>query len=218
MQTDASDEYWAATLFEEVEGKRSICGYKSGAFKPSELLYHSTFKEILAVKHGIEKFQFHLLGHNFLVEMDMSSFPKMIQIKRKMLPYPQLLRWSNWFSQWSFQVKHIKGKYNLITNYLSRKPSVFNTIMILPPICVYPITDPSSSSNPPSANPDDILKIIENLPLEIKDQIETLTLEARSKRIIRVLHNYVKDHHRLFLAIFSDIDQPWKTPFAFWIT
>ena len=61
----------------------NICGYKSGAFKPSELHYHSTFKEILAVKHGIEKFQFHLLGHNFLVEMDMSSFPKCSSSKGK---------------------------------------------------------------------------------------------------------------------------------------
>ena len=56
MQTDASDEYWAAALFEKIDGKRNICGYKSGAFKPLELHYHATFKEILAVKHGIEKF------------------------------------------------------------------------------------------------------------------------------------------------------------------
>ena len=61
LQTDASDEYWAAALFEEIDGKKNICGYKGGAFKPSELHYRSTFKEILAVKHGIEKFQFHLL-------------------------------------------------------------------------------------------------------------------------------------------------------------
>ena len=47
-----------------------MCGYKNGAFK--ELHYRSTFKEILAVKHGIENFQFHFLEHNFLVEMDMS--------------------------------------------------------------------------------------------------------------------------------------------------
>ena len=34
LQTDASDEYWATALFEEIDGKRNICGYKSGAFKP----------------------------------------------------------------------------------------------------------------------------------------------------------------------------------------
>ena len=180
-----------------------------------QLHYHSTFKEILAVKHGIEKFQFHLLGHNFLVEMDMSSFPKMLQFKRKMLPHPQLLRWSNWFSQWSFQVKHIKGKDNLITDYLSRKPLVLNTTIIPPTLCVYPIIDPSSSSGPSSANLDDILNMIENLPLEINDQIKTLTLEARSKRIIKMLHDYLKKHQCHFLSIFPNIDQPWKTPFVF---
>ena len=101
--------------------------------------------------------------------MDMSSFPKMLQFKRKMLPHPQLLRWSNWFSLWSFQVKHIKGKDNLITDYLSRKPLALNTTIILPPLCVYPITDPSSSSGFSSADLNDILNMIENLSSEIKD-------------------------------------------------
>ena len=138
--------------------------------------------------------------------MDMSSFPKMLQFKRKMLLHPQLLRWSNWFSQWSFQVKHIKGKDNLITDYLSKKPPVLNTTIISPPLCVYPITDPSSSSGSSSANPDDILNMIENLPLEIKDQIKTLTLVARAKRIIKTLHDYLKKHQCHFLAIFPNID------------
>ena len=138
--------------------------------------------------------------------MDMSSFSKMLQFKRKMLLHPQLLRWSNWFSQWSFQVKHIKGKDNLITDYLSKKPPVLNTTIISPPLCVYPITDPSSSSGSSSANPDDILNMIENLPLEIKDQIKTLTLVARAKRIIKTLHDYLKKHQCHFLAIFPNID------------
>ncbi|XP_071708862.1 uncharacterized protein [Rutidosis leptorrhynchoides] len=100
IQTYASDDYWAAVLL--VQGKdnvRSICGYKSGTFKKSEQHYHSTFKEILAVKRGIERFQFHLIGHEFEIKMDMSSFPRMLQFKRKILPQAQLLRWANWFSQ-----------------------------------------------------------------------------------------------------------------------
>ena len=81
LLTNASDKYQVAALFEEIDGKRNTYGYKSGAFKPLELQYHSTFKEILALKHGIENFQFHLVEHNFLIEMDMSSFPKMLQFK-----------------------------------------------------------------------------------------------------------------------------------------
>ena len=123
-----------------------------------------------------------------------------------MLPHPQLLRWSNWFSQWSFQVKHIKGKNNLIIDYLSRKPPILSTTIIPPPLCVYPITDPSLSSSFSSADSNDILNMIENLPSEIKDQIKTLTLEARAKRIIKTLNDYLKKHQSHFLAIFPDID------------
>jgi len=87
-----SDKYWSAVLLEDKNGHRHICGYKSGSFKESETHYHSTFKEILAVKYGIQKFEFHLAAYHFTIVMDCSSFPNMLQFKRKMLPHPQLLR------------------------------------------------------------------------------------------------------------------------------
>ncbi|KAL2491169.1 Uncharacterized protein Adt_26797 [Abeliophyllum distichum] len=92
LQTDSSDQYWAAILLEEQNGKRSICGYKSASFSEVEKHYHSTFKEILAVKRGIEKFQFHLIGHHFFIKMDMSAFLKMMNFKQKQIPNSQLLR------------------------------------------------------------------------------------------------------------------------------
>ncbi|KAK9025763.1 hypothetical protein V6N11_038620 [Hibiscus sabdariffa] len=92
LQTDASDKYSGAVLFEDKDGKRYICGHKSGRFSDAEIHYHSTFKEILAVKKAISKFEFHLIGHHFLVEMDMSSFPQMLKFKHKIIPNPQLLR------------------------------------------------------------------------------------------------------------------------------
>ena len=125
LQTDASDSHWSAILLEEVNGTRHVCGYKSGQFKPSEEHYHSTFKEILAVRRGIEKFEFHLIGHKFLVEMDMSAFPRMLEFKQKMIPDPQRLRWAQWFSQYTFEVKHIKGKDNILADMLSRPKKVY---------------------------------------------------------------------------------------------
>ncbi|KAL4281917.1 hypothetical protein GQ457_03G000800 [Hibiscus cannabinus] len=118
--TDASDKYWGAILFEEKNKKRYLCGYKSGRFSDAEIHYHSTFKEILAVKKAISKFEFHLIGHHFLVEMDMSSFPQMLRFKQKTVPHPQLLRWAEWFSKFSFDCKHIKGKTNVLADLLTR--------------------------------------------------------------------------------------------------
>ncbi|KAJ9544615.1 LOW QUALITY PROTEIN: hypothetical protein OSB04_024322 [Centaurea solstitialis] len=124
------DKYWGAVLLvQDGHNVKKVCGFKSDTFKPSEQHYHSTFKKIFAVKRGIEKFQLYLIGHDFQIEMDMSSFPKMLQFKRKMLPQAQLLRWSNWFSQWKFIVKHIKATQNILANFLSRpKPNKYKVL------------------------------------------------------------------------------------------
>ena len=101
---------------------RKCCGFASGKFKSSAQHYHSSFKKIVAIKNGIKHFSFYLISHNFLIEMDMCSFPKMLQYKQKIVPNPQLLRWANWFSQYTFEVKHIKGKSNIVANFFSRPP------------------------------------------------------------------------------------------------
>ncbi|QHO48459.1 polyprotein [Arachis hypogaea] len=83
LQTDASDEFWGAVLLEEIDGTRHYCAHASGKFKESEKHYHATYKEILAVKRGIEKFNFHLSSYHFTVEMDNTSFPSMLEIKKR---------------------------------------------------------------------------------------------------------------------------------------
>lgn len=80
------------------------------------------FNEILAVKKAIEKLEFHLIGHKFRIEMDMSSFPKMLQFKKKMVPHQQLLRWSKWFSKYDFVSFYLKGTENTLADILSRNP------------------------------------------------------------------------------------------------
>lgn len=120
LQTDASDHYWGAVFIEEVQGKKFYCGHASGQFKEAEKHYHTTYKEVLIVKNGIKKFDFHLRGHHFEVQMDNSSFPKIMDFKNKLPPEPQILRLKDWFSRYDFTVKHIKRKHNLIPYFLSR--------------------------------------------------------------------------------------------------
>ncbi|KAG8493395.1 hypothetical protein CXB51_010802 [Gossypium anomalum] len=171
LQTDASDKYWGAVLLEEIDGRRRLCGYKSGKFSEAEKHYHSTFKEILAVKYGISKFQFHLKGYHFLVEMDMSSFPKMLKFKQKTVPHPQLLRWAQWFSEYSFDTKHIKGKENVLADFLSRpKPEIqLNRKIFWPkPIMMY--RPYSSSSTSPTSYP-----VTPNLNPEFPPEVYRLT-------------------------------------------
>ena len=78
------------------------------------------FKEILAVKHDIQKFEYHLIGYHFLVKMDNLAFPNIMNFKGKNVPEKMLLRLKDWFSKYDFSVQHIKGDHNLIPDMLSR--------------------------------------------------------------------------------------------------
>ncbi|KAH9801941.1 hypothetical protein KPL71_001211 [Citrus sinensis] len=97
LQTDANDDYWSAIFLEEINGVRHFCAHASGQFKNSEKNYHVIYKEILAVKYGIKKFEFHLISHTFLINMDNSSFPIIFDFKNKLLPDKQLLNLKTWF-------------------------------------------------------------------------------------------------------------------------
>ncbi|KAH9780724.1 hypothetical protein KPL71_008190 [Citrus sinensis] len=84
LQTDASDDSWGAILLEEINGKEHFIAYASGQFSDTQKHYHSVFKEILAVKNGIKKFEYHLIGHHFLIRMDSSAFPNILNFKENL--------------------------------------------------------------------------------------------------------------------------------------
>ena len=150
LQTNASSQYQGAVLLDENKN-RVIYEYQSVKFKEVEQHYHSTFKEILVVKKVIEKFQFHLVGKHFLIEMDMLAFPTMLKAKKTMVEQPQLIRCKNWFEQQKFDVKQVKGKRNILPNFLSRlaefNPESTQTILL-----VFMML-PGEPSNPPSLFP-----------------------------------------------------------------
>ncbi|KAH9744246.1 hypothetical protein KPL70_003617 [Citrus sinensis] len=120
LQTAASDESWGAILLEEINRKEHFIAYPSGQFSDTQKHYHSVFKEILVVKNGIKKFKYHLIGHHFLIRMDNSAFPNILNFKGKTVPEKMLLKLKDWFSKYDFSVKHIKGSQNLIPNMLSK--------------------------------------------------------------------------------------------------
>ncbi|KAK0608500.1 hypothetical protein LWI29_031667 [Acer saccharum] len=154
LQTDASDIFWGAVLIEDREGQRSYCGHASGKFKDSQQHYHTIYKEILAVKYGIQKLDFHLRTRNFIVEMDNSSFPKVLDFRNKIPPNLLLLRLKDWFARYDFIVRHVKGHHNIIADMLSRPPLTH----LITPTGHYPLiymaspVGPSSSHAGPSSS------------------------------------------------------------------
>ncbi|KAH9724636.1 hypothetical protein KPL70_007559 [Citrus sinensis] len=129
LKTDASNDYWSAILLEAINGLRHFCAHASGQFKDS------IYKEILAVKYGIKKFEFHLISHKFLINMDNSSFPRIFDFKNKLPLDKQLLSLKTWFAKYDFTVQHIKGNQNLIPDFLTR-PALISSIQTIPVIAM----------------------------------------------------------------------------------
>lgn len=204
LQTDASNHFWGAVIYEEDDGKRNICGYKSGSFSTAEAHYHSTFKKILAVKRGIKKFQFHLTGRTFTVEMDSSTFPQMLHFKQKVIPNAQLLRWAAWFANWSFTVKHIKGRHNELANLLSRRPQLFHPAPA-PIALLFPLSPVS---------PQDPLSLISHLPPDIQAVLMTYIQQTRSTHNFHTfLTIQLRKHGRIFTHI-PHPQYPFLAPFT----
>ncbi|KAH9697717.1 hypothetical protein KPL71_023724 [Citrus sinensis] len=99
LQTDASDDSWGAILLEEINGKEHFIAYASRQFLDTQKHYHSVFKEILAVKNGIKKFEYHLIGHHFLIRMDSSAFPNILNFKDSQDPWEDFLPLSQHLQQ-----------------------------------------------------------------------------------------------------------------------
>ncbi|KAH9649345.1 transposon Tf2-7 polyprotein [Citrus sinensis] len=150
LQTDASDDSWGAILLEEIHGKEHFIAHASGQFSNTHKHYHSVFKEILAVKNGIKKFEYHLIGHHFLIRMDSSAFPNILNFKGKTVPEKMLLRLKDWFSKYDFSVKHIKGSQNLIPDMLSRLSKSEKPLTLFSTTYHFPIIS-MATSLPPEA-------------------------------------------------------------------
>ncbi|KAL0444938.1 UNVERIFIED_CONTAM: polyprotein [Sesamum latifolium] len=154
LQTDASNEFCGAILIEEENGKKHFCGHASGQFKDSEKHYHAVYKEILAIKYGIKKFEFHLIGHHFTILMDNTFFLN-FNLRR-------LLRLKDWFSKYQFTVKHIKAENNLIPDLLSR-PSGIYLISSTGTIPIFMASSSSSTSRSPLTFPSKFFHDLKNI-------------------------------------------------------
>ncbi|KAH9698070.1 hypothetical protein KPL71_023867 [Citrus sinensis] len=124
---DASDESWGAILLEELNDKEHFIAYASGQFSDTQKHYHSVFKEILAVKNGIKKFEYHLIGHHFLIRMDSSAFPNIFNFKealtKKTFPFDK-----NFSTVFAIQEFARKALFRFFMKaYLVTEPFPFST-------------------------------------------------------------------------------------------
>ncbi|EEZ97618.1 Retrovirus-related Pol polyprotein from transposon gypsy-like Protein [Tribolium castaneum] len=120
VQCDASDIGLGALLLQEIDGIEKIVAYASKTLSKAEKNYSVTEREALAVIFAVEKFRPFIEGTRFTIPTDHNSLTWLFRLKE---PTGRLARWIARLSQFDFDLRHIKGKLNVVPDALSRIPT-----------------------------------------------------------------------------------------------
>jgi hypothetical protein len=124
LQTDASFSGLGAVLSQEVEGKEHVIAFASRSLNETEKRYAVIEKELLAILWAIRKFRPYLEGYHFSVITDHSALRWLNSLSS---PSGRLARWAMELQEYSFEVIHRKGVFNVVADALSRLPDSKDT-------------------------------------------------------------------------------------------
>ena len=122
LQVDASDRGVGAVLLQQSDDEvLHPISYFSAKLKTHQQSYSTIEKEALALLMALEKFQVYLdhAGHNIVVYSDHNPLQFVETMKNK---NARLTRWALALQPYAIEIKHIKGKDNIIADFLSRSP------------------------------------------------------------------------------------------------
>lgn len=118
VHTDASDLGIGAVLTQMLEGEEKVIAYMSKSLSAQERNYSATEREALAVLIAIEHWRCYLEnGQKFTIYTDHSSLKWFLNLNN---PTGRLARWGVRLSAFNFEIKHRRGKDNIVPDFLSR--------------------------------------------------------------------------------------------------
>ena len=120
VTTDASDRRTGAVLSTGLswETARPVA-FESQQLNDAEKNYPTHEKELLAIVRALKKWRFHLLGTHFEVRTDhrtLEYFQTQKDLSRRQA------RWSEFLSQYDFDIQYVKGEDNTVADGMSRYP------------------------------------------------------------------------------------------------
>ncbi|GBG59787.1 hypothetical protein CBR_g54891 [Chara braunii] len=126
VTTDAS-QYGIGAVLQQDDGN----GYRPVEFMsarmPSEKVATSTYeRELYALRQALDHWKHYLLGRHFKVYSDHQTL-RWLKTQAKMTP--KLTRWAAEIDQYDFELKLVKGKYNVVADALSRRADNFGAIV-----------------------------------------------------------------------------------------
>ena len=117
VTTDASDFAVGAVLSQVWDDGEHPVAYESRKMNVAELNYATHERELLAVIHSLRTWRHYLLGNHFIVVTDHNSL-KYLQTQPTLSR--RQARWSEFLSEFDFEIVYRPGKGNVVADALSR--------------------------------------------------------------------------------------------------
>ncbi|GBG66253.1 hypothetical protein CBR_g57855 [Chara braunii] len=126
VTTDAS-QYGIGVVLQQDDGN----GYRPVEFMsarmPCEKVADSTYeRELYALRQALDHWKHYLLGRHFKVYSDHETL-RWLKTQAKMTP--KLTKWAAEIDQFDFELKPVKGKYNVVADALSRRSDYFGAVV-----------------------------------------------------------------------------------------
>lgn len=116
---DASDAAMGGVLQQFIEGEWKPLGFYSKKLSKAQTKYSAYDRELLAIYSTLKHFQYFLEGRQFCIFSDHK--PLIYAFKqRPEKASPRQLRHLDYISQYTTDIRHIKGKDNIVADTLSR--------------------------------------------------------------------------------------------------
>lgn len=120
--TDASNVAIGAVLQQKVKGLWKPLGFFSKKLQKSETKYSALDRELLAIYLAIKHFRYFVEGREFTVYTDHK--PLLTLINSLTEKTPRQITHLNYISEFTSDIRHIKGSDNVVADFLSRIPEV----------------------------------------------------------------------------------------------
>ncbi|KAG6438737.1 hypothetical protein O3G_MSEX000180 [Manduca sexta] len=117
IQCDASNKGIGAVLCQKLNNIEQPISYLSRKLNEREQLYSTSERELLSIVYAIEKFRPYIDGTHFTIVTDHSALKMLHKMKD---PHGRLARWAMKIQQFSFDIIHRPGRYNIVPDALSR--------------------------------------------------------------------------------------------------
>lgn len=121
VQTDACEYGIGGCLYQidRVDGKKKFIAFYSRVLKGAEMRYTVTEKEALVAVASLKQWRIFILGRKIIVITDHQSLAFIWNCR---LLSSRITRWILFMQEYDSEIRHCKGRENVIADVLSRYP------------------------------------------------------------------------------------------------